>query len=130
MESRRAGKRASMNALRIAIGLALAAWPAAAAPVPDLVPWARDFTRSALANDPDAMLAEVRDIAHPGFNVDALRGIFQRLDSIVGTQPGDYAEQFDERNVGTFLKRINVAVHYPKSYLFYSITFSRDPRVG
>ena len=114
-----------MKALCAAVALVFAATDARAAAIADVAPWVTKFQAAALANDPGAMLADAKEVVIPGFPADSLRGIFDKIDAVVGTEPGDHAEQFDEKNVGTFLKRINIAVHYPKSYLFYSLTFVR-----
>ena len=87
----------------------------AAAPVADVEKWAQRFQQSALKNNEDELVARVREIADPDFNIDSLRSILKRLDGVVGQQPGDFAEQFNEQTIGSFYKRINVAVRFPQN---------------
>ena len=54
-----------------------------------------------------------------------LVGLFQSVKSTIGSQEAEYAEEFDEKNLGTFLKKISIAVSYRKIFLFYGVIIGR-----
>ena len=111
------------------VGLALVllyALPARAEPTQDVEGWTQRFTQAALKQDNGAMLGLVRDIADARFNVEAIRPTLQSVGSMLGAQQAQYAEQFGEKDVASFLKRINVAVRYERGFLFYSVVLARS----
>ncbi len=114
-----------MRVFGIFLFIGLMTTAALAAPIDDVPAWAQRFTQAALKTDADALVGLLSEAAAPGFNVSGMPQMLQSVKSVVGDQSADFAEQFDEKNVGTFLKKINIAVSYPKIFMFYSVIFGR-----
>ena len=97
-----------------------------AQPTDDPSAWTQRFKQAALATDVEAMLDAIRAASDPRLNIDGIKGVFQSVKALMGSKTAEYSEEFNEKSVGTFFKRINVAVKYPGTIVFYSVTMARD----
>jgi len=100
---------------------------ARAATVTDLDDWAQSFTQAALKSDPDGMTDLVHRVSESNFDTTQLKDGMQRMEDFLGPDMASYAEQFEGARLGTFARRINIAVVYPKHQLYYSVFFLRRP---
>jgi len=89
------------------LGLVCLCTAASAEPTDDVPGWAQRFTQAALKSDPDVIQGALK---------------------VIGPEIPEYSEQFGEKDVGSFAKRINVSVRYSNNFLFYSVVLARGQR--
>ena len=108
--------------------LAAACGTSSAEPTGDLPGWTQRFTQATLKSDAGLITSAIKEVADPRLNVDGIRSVVQSAIGLVKGQTPEYSEQFGEKSVGSFAKRINVAVRYSKNFLFYSVVLLRDDK--
>lgn len=116
--------RSGIAALAAAV---IAAGAAGAAPIDDVGPWIARFQAQAGADQFDAMAAEAKAIASPKFTAASIDALFGDLAKTLDGNHADSAEPFEERKLGGVMRRVGIAVHYPRGYVFYALTFVHEP---
>jgi hypothetical protein len=110
------------------LGLVCLCTAASAEPTDDVPGWAQRFTQAALKSDPDVIVQIIAEISDPRLNINGLKAVIQGALKVIGPEIPEYSEQFGEKDVGSFAKRINVSVRYSNNFLFYSVVLARGQR--
>ena len=120
------GMRAGL--LAVGLGFICGGTTASAEPINDVPAWAQRFTQAVLKSDVEEIVQTIESIADPRLNIDGFRPVVQGALNLVKTETPVYSEQFAGRDVGSFAKRINVAVRYTNNFLFYSVVLARGEK--
>ena len=91
--------------------------------VKDLDKWAADFTEAVSHTDMTAMVALIRPYVPEKFDIAAVEENGRKIIEKYGHEKALTAEQFSNSQLGSFAKRINVAVVYDGGQMYYSLVF-------
>ena len=101
---------------------------ARAEPTGDPSGWLQRFTQAALKSDTDAIVDTIKEISDPRLSMEGIRSIVQGTVNIMKDETPEYSEQFGDKRVGTFIRRVDVAVRYSKNFMFYSVVLARGEK--